>query len=255
MAVYPQLVSGALGQYPIYKRRRLRTVRNHAADGRAVRLADPSAEATEWRLEYVQLSESEAQSLRDFFVECEGSLQSFTFLDPTANLLAWSETLSEAVWACEPLLSLSENIADPLGGTRASRLTNTGGGAQNIAQTLAAPADYQYCFSLYARSTTPVNVTLLLGSGRADRIVMDQWARISYTATGEATFGLELPAGSDVDVFGLQVEPQPAASGYKRSTTGGVYENARLRDDSLAMKATCVGQHSCTVNIIHANHL
>jgi hypothetical protein len=58
-----------------------------------------------------------------------------------------------------------------------------------------------------------------------------------------------------VDVFGLQVEPQPAASGYKPTTTGGVYEHARFHDDDLAMTATGVGLHSCTVNIIHANHL
>jgi hypothetical protein len=69
------------------------------------------------------------------------------------------------------------------------------------------------------------------------------------------TFGLELPAGGVVDVFGFQVEPQPSASGYKPSTTGGVYPGARLRDDALTMTATGVGLHSCTVNIIHANHL
>lgn len=255
MAVYPQLGSGALGQFPVRKRRRLRTVVNRAADGRTVRLADPAAEITEWRLEYTELNEEEAAALREFFAECEGTLRGFTFVDPTGNLLAWSEKLDEAVWTRGPLLTLTEAIADPFGGTRAARLSNTGGAPQSISQTLAAPAEYQYCFSAYVRSAVPVTVTMLSGSGRAERTVMNEWGRITFARAGEATFGLELPAGAVVEVYGLQAEPQPAASGYKASTSGGVYENARLRDDALAMTATGVEQHSCTVNIIHANHI
>jgi hypothetical protein len=39
------------------------------------------------------------------------------------------------------------------------------------------------------------------------------------------------------------------------STAGGVYQNARFRDDELAVTTTGVNRHSCTVNIIHVNHL
>ena len=255
MLVYPQLGSGALGQFPVRKQRRVRTVRNRAADGRTVRLADPGAEITSWKLQYVDLIDEEAAALRDFFEACEGTLRSFTFLDPTANLLAWSETLSEPVWTRGPLLAVADDIADPQGGTRASRLTNGGGGAQSITQTLAAPAEYLYCFSVYVRTAATVAVTILGCGDRGEREATNQWARISHTASGEATFGLELPAGAEVDVFGFQVEPQPSPSGYKPSTTGGVYEGARLRDDSFFIKTTCPGLHSCTVDIIHANHL
>lgn len=255
MAVYPQLGSGAVSQYPVRRRRRLRTVVNRAADGRTVRLPDPGATVTEWTLAYSDLSDAEAAALRAFFAECEGSLREFTFVDPAANLLAWSEKLDEPVWTRGPLLALTAGVPDPFGGTRASRLSNGGGGAQSLSQTLAAPAEYVYCFSAYVRSAAPVVVTMLQGAARADRLVGALWRRISFTGTGAATFGIEAPAGAAVEVYGLQVEPQPAASGYKPSTTGGVYQNARLRDDALVMTATGVERHACTVKIIHANHL
>ena len=58
-----------------------------------------------------------------------------------------------------------------------------------------------------------------------------------------------------MDVYGLQAEPQSAASAYQATAGGGVYEGARLADDALTITTTAVNRHSCTVNIIHANHL
>jgi hypothetical protein len=117
-----------------------------------------------------------------------------------------------------------------------------------------------YCFSVFARSPQPTAATLLHGANRADRTLGTDWSRIALTASGDASaesiaFGVELPAGGSVDVFGLQVEPQAGASVYKATTTGGVYENARFRDDVLSITTTGVNRHSATVNIIHANHL
>jgi len=260
MLVYPQLGGGALSQYPTVKRRSFRTLINRAADGRTVKLADPGGGFTEWQLRYSGLIDAEAAALLEFFEKAEGTLQSFTFLDPISNLLAWSETLGEAVWARGPLLSIEDGVEDTGGRTRAARLRNSGGGAQGISQTLAAPGDHLYCWSAYVRSAEVTAVTMLVGNAHAERVANSQWSRIAFTATGEAgresvNFGLEVPAGSAVDIFGPQVEPQPAASGYKRSTTGGVFENARLRDDALTMTATGPGLQACTVHVIHANHI
>ena len=68
-------------------------------------------------------------------------------------------------------------------------------------------------------------------------------------------FGIEVEAGVTVEVFGLQVEPQGGASSYKATTRGGVYEDAHLASDELAMTCTGVNRHACTVNVIHANHI
>jgi hypothetical protein len=260
MLVYPQLASGALSQFPVEKRRRSRTVVNASPDGRAIKLADPGAATTEWQLAYAGLIDDEAAALQQFFAVCEGSLNGFTFLDPTGNLFAWSDALNNAAWSAEPFLTVTGGIADPAGGMTAWRLTDTGAGAQNISQTLAAPAGYVYCFSVYVRSAQLSAVTLLHGANRISRNLGTEWSRITATASGDAAaesiaFGVEVPAGESADVFGMQVEPQAGASLYKATITGGVYEKARFRDDVLAITTTGVNCHSATVNILYANHL
>jgi hypothetical protein len=259
MLVYPQLGTGGLSQFPVRKQRRKRTVVNTAADGRSIKLADPNGEVTEWRLAYTELSDTETGALQDFFAAAEGSLNGFTFVDPAANLLAWSGKLDETVWAAGPLVSITGGIEDPAGGTLASRLSNGGAGPQGITQTLEAPSRYVYCLSAYVRGPQAAMATMLIGSASADRPVASQWTRIQFTASGDAaaasiSFGLTIPAAASVDVYGLQVEAQSAASSYKGTTTGGVYENARLADDVLAITTTGVNRHSCTLNIIHAKH-
>ena len=261
MLAYPQLATGALAQFPVQKRRSLRTIVNMLGDGHSIRLADPLGEITDWQLQYTNLSDQEATALRQFFEATEGGLRVFTFLDPTANLLAWSDHLDHAEWTKAPLLSITGGLADPLGGTNAWHVANSGAGAQSLFQTLEAPGGYLYSLSVYAKSAAPgAAVTFLLGSSRADRALSDAWSRITFSGFGDGAaeqvaFGIEVPAGGSVDLFGMQVEPQARASAYKPSTTGGVYPSAWFRDDTLALTATDVNRHSATVNIIHANRL
>jgi hypothetical protein len=260
MLVYPQLATGALSQFPVQKRRSLRTVVNTSLDGRAIKLADPGAETTEWQLAYAGLTDAEVAALQQFFTASEGTLNSFTFLDPTGNLFAWSDQLSNAAWTAGPFLAVAGGIADPAGGTNAWHLTNSGAGAQNISQTLSAPAGYSYCFSVFARSLESTAVTLLHGTNRVNQNLGTDWSRIIVAATGDASaasiaFGVEVPAGESADVFGMQVEPQGGASLYKATTIGGVYENARFHDDVLSITTTGVNCNSATVNILYANSI
>ena len=260
MLTYPQLSSGALMQFPVRKRRQLRTVVNTAADGSSIKLADPNAETSQWSLSYAQLTDAEVGALQQFFTDAEGTLNAFTFIDPTANLLAWSDHLDNAVWIPGPQLAVAGGIADPVGATNAWHLANPSGAAQNIAQTLAVPTAYTYCFSVYVRSAQPLTATMVLGSHRFTQPVTSNWTRLVCSGTGDSaaqniTFALELPAGAAVDVYGMQVEAQAGASVYKASTTGGIYENARLGSDALSITTTGVNQHSCTVSIFYAKHL
>src|SRR5262249_28067481 len=98
MACFPQLLTGASSQYPIRKRSAYRTIRNLCLDGREIKLTDPAASAIDWTLTFEELIDDEISALRDFFGSVEGRLGTFTFLDPTDNLLAWSERFDEAVW-------------------------------------------------------------------------------------------------------------------------------------------------------------
>jgi hypothetical protein len=258
--VFPQLTTGAFAQFPVRKQRQKRTITNILADMSMVKLADPQGEMTEWRLVYSGLSDAELMNLQQFHLAAEGSLNIFTFLDPTANLLAWSDELTNAAWSIDPFLVLAGGVSDPRGGSAAWHLSNSGGAPQTITQTLNTPGDYTYCVSAYARSAGSSTVTLLLGGNRATLAVGNTWMRIVASGHGDPTtnsiaFGLEVPAGVSLDVFGMQVESQPAASGYKSSTTGGVYENAYLLDDTFSFTTTDVNHHSTTINIAYASRL
>jgi hypothetical protein len=258
--VFPQLTSGALAQFPVRKVRQKRTITNILGDMSTIKLPDPQGEISEWRLEYSGLSDAELMNLQQFHFAAEGSLNVFTFLDPTANLFSWSDDLNNAVWSADPFLSLAGGVTDPAGGSNAWHLSNAGAAPQSIVQVLNAPTGYTYCVSAYARSSGGNVVTLLLGSNRTPLAVGTTWPRIVASGHGDAAgdsiaFGLELPAGGSLDVFGMQVEAQPSASGYKASTTGGVYENAYLLGDAFSFTTTDVNHHSATVNIAYANSL
>ena len=126
MLVYPQLPTGSLAQFPVERRRLMRTIVNTAADGTVVKLADPGAATVEWQLKYAALSDMELAGLLQFFTAAEGTLNGFTFVDPTTNLLAWSEDLSNAVWDAAPFLSSVGANADPAGGKNTWQVTNSG---------------------------------------------------------------------------------------------------------------------------------
>ena len=260
MLVYPQLATGALCQFPLRKSRQTRTVTNRAADGSTIKLSDPAAEITKWELQYSELSDAEAAALRDFFAATEGTLNGFTFLDPAGNLLASTDQLDAQAWQRDPMLTVTGAAADPLGGTRAWQLTNSGGAAQALAQTLAVPGIYQYCLSAYVQSATPGTVGLIVGGQTVQQAVGAKWGHAVLVRTGAADaesmrFGIEVSAGAMVHLYGLQVEPQGGASGYRVTTRGGVYVDAHLGSDQLNVVDTGVNRHSCTVSVIHANHI
>lgn len=259
MLAFPQLTTGASGQYPLVKRRTTRTVVNTLADGTTVRYADAGGASVEWDLEVSGLNTGEWAAIEALFQAVQGRLGTFTFLDPTSNLLLNSEDFSKGSWVKDPLLQSMAGASDPLGTTRASMLINGGQAPQRITQTIQAPASYQYCLSVYARGTAVGNITLIRASGSqsASRVftVATSWQRLvcsgSLGATGsQISFAVELPPGSAVQLFGLQAEAQIGASPYKMTAAqGGVYSNARFQDDRLLAIARGTDQNEGTIRI------
>src|SRR5260370_15522646 len=160
MLYFPQLSTGALAQYPIQKRRLSRTVVNEALGGARVKLADPNASAVEWTLDFQTLSDNERDALAQLFGDVEGQLGDFTFLDPTDNLLLWSEKLDEAVWEKNSLLQVTAAIAEPTGGVAASRISNTSTAALTIEQDGNVPGWFAYRLCVTARSEQDQQLTL-----------------------------------------------------------------------------------------------
>ncbi len=239
----PPLLTSATAQYPIIRKRVRRTIGNRAADGSEIKVADNGVVAVDWELVFSGLTNAEWLAIEQFFNAVEGRTTSFTFLDSGDNLLRWSEDLGNSVWLRDPLLQISPGVADPLGTSRASLLTNTGQAPQSIRQVIAAPTNYPYCFSAFVRSAAGGEVTLLRG-GEAKRVgLTTSWQQVFSSGIGtesgdSAAFGMEAPAGASVEVFGLQAEAQPAPSGYKKTLSrAGVYANARFGSDALWVTA------------------
>jgi len=259
MLYFPQLASGAVSQFPCSKHVQQRTLVNALADGSEVKLFDPGACRVEWDIDLASLTNAEWSAMLSLFVAVEGQLGTFTFLDPFGNLLSWSEEPSAAAWANDAGLTLTGGIADPQGGTGATRIANSSGTPQNVTQTAAVPSWYRYCFSVWARSDAAGQATLFVNAGTAtaqqNLVVGPTWRRLVLGAQltpqqGTTTFGISIPGGATLDVFGFQAEAQVGASSYKATgAQSGVYANASFLDDVLAMTSEAPAIYSCPVRI------
>jgi hypothetical protein len=259
MFYFPQLSTGSIGQYPIRKRRVARTIVNEAADSNQYKLADANAASVEWTLDFQTLSDAERDALIALHGSVEGRLGSFTFLDPTDNLLVWSEDLTQTAWVGNSFLTVTTGVADPNGGTSANRVSNSGAGVIAIQQTLNAPGWLEYGFSLQARSGQSQQVTLIRSTASASQSqtynIGPNWTPLLLSGalggTDQAvTFGIQIGAGGSADLYAIQVEAQAGASGYKRTTSnGGVYPSARFLDDALSITTNGPQQHACRIRI------
>lgn len=260
MLYYPQLSSGSIAQFPVSRRAVTRTVTNELLSGDTIRMADPDAGLVQWQLQYSNLSDDEWSSIEQLFEAAEGQLNTFVFLDPTDNLLMWSEDWTQPVWIPDPMLQVAGGMLDPLGGTGAMNITNSGQATQRVLQATAGPSWFQYCFSVYLSSAAPATVELVLTSNGVDSLTSftttSGWARFWTSATlatqtDGISFGLQLAPGSAVTAFGAQVEAQPAASVYKKNIdNGGVYAATRFNSDSLLRNTDAINQNSCTFTLV-----
>jgi hypothetical protein len=260
MLVFPQLTTGAAALYPVTRQSVLRTVVNTLGDGSTVVYSDPDAAQTMWEIQAKGLTAAEWNSIEALFDASAGQWQTFTLLDPAGNLFADSELLNSGAWTNGALISLTTGIGDPLGTTRATRVVNGGIGVEAVAQLLAVPGNYRYCLSTWAKTVGGSGVTLTAsttGDSLATAFALTtNWQRVSLPvnlgrSTSSVTFGVELAAGATVDLFGMQVEAQLAASAYKMTgTNGGVYAEARFASDSLAVRAQSTDVFDVTIRIV-----
>lgn len=254
--MFPQLVTGAAAMYPVTRRSVQRTAVNTLGDGRTEAFGDPAAAASEWELRATGMTAAELTAIETLFLATLGMWQTFTFLDPTGNLLADSENPGAGSWTNGGLISLTPGVNDPLGTTRATRVVNGGVAAESVAQTLTVPANFHYCLSVWARTVGTSSVTLTIGGFTKTVALNGTWKRISVsitlgTSATSVTFGAELDAGATVDLFGMQVEAQLAPSDYKMTENrGGVYAKARFGQDRLAVTAQSTDVYDATIRIV-----
>lgn len=256
MLSFPQLNTGAAVQFPFTAEYRARTVVQEWLDGGIERAGDAAAQEVCWRLRYRGLSDAEVQALEALHNSARGRLRSFLFLDPAANLLAWSEALGNAVWIRSPLLSVAGITAE---GNAAFRLVNAGQADQSLSQTLAAPAELVYSFSFEARSASTGRIAAEQSAAsdllRTEFAIGNAWTRCVQSgrlasAAEAVEFRVILPPGTVVEVRGLQVEAQPQASEYKPTySASGIYPETRFSQDRLSVVTQGSNNHEVEVNL------
>lgn len=255
---FPQLTSGASAQYPIGKTRILRTIKNVLADGSMIVLPDPTSAQLYWQLSYADLSFDDTTALQSHFAACAGPAKAFTFIDPTGNMLVSSSNLAATPWVAPSLISVASGAADLFGGAAAFTVTNSAETAQEITQTLPVPANYQYCFSIYAASASASAITLARRGSSQELTtgnIGPTWARIVSSgrlADGalEFTVAISLRAGQRVSLYGAQLDAQIAPSRYRPTAGyGGVYKTAHWAVDELVITAQAPNLFSTSFNI------
>ncbi len=256
---FPQLAIGGIAQYPVTRTWSKQVFVDTMDGGQIVVMPSVTPARVSWQIQYNGLSDAEWTALATLFTAVQGRYGTFTFLDPTDNLFSQSEDLTAAAWDADPLLQLSKNVTDPLGGTAAVQITNGAQAAQQLTQNIAGPGWFEYSFSIYLQSAAPCTVNLVRSSasGEARQPVAAgvAWTRFVLASSlsnqdDGIRFGLELPPGTTVSAFGGQVEAQPAAGLYKSKVGhSGVYVNSRFDQDALTQTANAPGQYSTTLQI------
>jgi hypothetical protein len=255
MSFYPQIGAGAVTQLPFRRTRKWRAIANVLESGEQIIVPDTTGGQVEWNLRYYDLSDAEVASLNNLFTASMGSWGSFIFIDPLANLLGFSEDLSQPGWQLG-LLTQAAGVNDPLGTQRASSVTNGASGLQPLSQSLGLSGDYVACFSVWVRADAAGTVTLQRDASQMTAPVGPQWTRLYIGGTGtsgaaQSTFSIVLAAGQTIDVFGLQVEAQPYPSVYRPTTAAlGIYDETYFENDELTVTSTAPGLSSCAIKLI-----
>jgi hypothetical protein len=254
MSWFPQIGAGSVAQFPVSRSRRWRAITNQMESTELIMLPDPPAGQIEWKLSYQDLVNAEVANISNLFAASQGAFAAFTFIDPLANLLGWSEGLLKPAWQLG-LLRVTAGVTDPLGTQRAWSVANPNPGAQALEQTLGVSGNYVSCFSAYLRSNISGTVTLHRDGIQAIVNVSPAWKRayvsgVGASGAGQSTFSLVLAAGQTVDVWGLQVEAQPYPSTYKQTSAAlGIYEETYFGNDELTITSTNVGLSSCKITL------
>jgi hypothetical protein len=252
---FPQIGSGSVAQFPLQRKRLWRAITNVLESGELISLPDTNGGQIEWNLSYQELTDGEVANLTSLFAESGGEAGSFGFVDPFANLLGWSEDLSQPGWLPGELTATG-GFSDPAGTSRAWTLQNASGAEQTLSQSLGVPGAYTICFSTYVRSSSAGSVGMLRDATRVNVTTGPQWKRIQISGTGvsgatASTFSLAVAAGSTVQVFGLQVEAQPWPSPYRPTgVAAGILEETRFSGGDLAVVNTAPGLSACKVNLV-----
>jgi hypothetical protein len=232
-----------------------RRISNSLENGERISLPDYGAAQILWDLTWEDINDAESGQIAALFQTVRGPAGSFLFIDPLVNLLGWSEDLSKSDWQTGQLRIVA-GVADPQGGTRASRISNGTQGSQSLTQTIPVRGEYVACFSVWVRSNS-VSVACLQRDGLQSLYAIGPaWKRIQVSGAGTAgqadsSFSMVLDAGQAIEAWGFQAEAQPAPSAYKVSSAAtGIYPETRFASPQLTVTSTGPGLSACRLRLL-----
>jgi hypothetical protein len=259
MLYFPQLLTGALVQYPISRTVSWRTILNTLPGGSTVKSRSEEGARISWDFVLEGLSDSERSEVEGLYVAADGAYRDFTFLDPCDNLLSWSGDMTKPVWVCDPLLTVTGGAQDVFGGSTAARLANHGPLLQALGQAVFGPGQYRYCFSMYGRALAGVQLNMVMKTSSSQvevsKSLTGEWSRlviagIPGTADESVTFQICLDPGSVIEICAPQVEAQPSPSPPKTThAISGVYPSTHFVDSELMFTTDAPGLHSVRLKL------
>jgi len=252
MNYYPIQETGAAAQFPMVRARRWQSLETRTAGGHVARGLQPETRRVHWQLDYVDLSDAEASALMDLFEQSKGGLKSFAFVDPLENLMRGSEELGQGHWMMSGGVTVVESGTES---PAVFQVTNSAQAAGTVGQTMALPPGGSFCLSCWIGGGAGQTVGLRIGGHSRQVVTNGAWQRVWFTApsetTGDTLCGLEVGAGSAVEVHSMQLEQQPAPSGYRAGTaSGGIYPETRFEQESMDVVATGPNRNAVRVKLV-----
>lgn len=221
-----------------------------------------------WSFEHqLNLTNAELATLRSFYDGRSGKLEEFIYLDPSGNLVKYSEDFSVADWE-KNNVTVGSAAEDPFGGTRATTLSATSSNS-NINATVLPLGDasgFVITGSIYVRpydAGKSLSIGFIdsgfsvLGSKTVSIPTVWQWYRLTFTYTLATSSYIRLLIGGfgtwnnfDLDVFGAQCVALPAEGGYVKSPEfWGYHPKCRFDQDAIDSRSVAPNQNQVAVSI------
>lgn len=213
-------------------------------------------------LNYPGITDAEAATLEAFFNSMRGKWLTFRFLDPSGNLLQFSEDFTKSYWS--KTASHTAGQADPFNNTNATLL-----GSGNV-EGVVGPSDggmqgIVMCASIWAKASAGgVSATIGFLDNSTSTFYSNtflvptgNWLRVSKTlvlpTNNQFLFKLTISGGS-CTVFGAQVAPTKGESAYVRTPGNyGYHENVRFDTDYFDVNVSGPNQNAIVLPAVEIN--
>lgn len=253
---FPALTNGMIAQLPISVSIDKITRETRFPDGSMLTANAEARLRYTWTLIYENLSDLEFQRFLDFVEATQRGSASFTFPDPTGNLLAQSGNLENPVWLTSPGLTV-DTFADPAQ-PKSFIITNPTGQPLQLTQTINLAGPFRACFSILARweGGAGFEVGITDGISATTRPqVASQWTRhsVDLAATTESltrTVSVTIPPATQIIVSSPQLEIAATPGAYLETGAAGcIFPDSWLAQRAFESRRNAPGAHSITLRI------